>query len=156
MNILLKKYSDTDYDFIKDLFFNCKCEEMKVDAPNNLFLNNIINAQFKAQNKFYANLGDSADHYIIMADQTKVGRLIKTDDQVNLHIADITISPGHRKRGIAGNVLKSLIRSANENGKTISLRVNKANPLVGYYSRLGFDVIADEGIRYLMAYKSPE
>lgn len=97
MNILLKKYSDTDYDFIKDLFFNCKCKEMKVNAPNNLFLNNIINAQFKAQNKFYANLGDLANHYIIMADQTKVGRLIKTDDQVNLHIADIIISPGTEK-----------------------------------------------------------
>ena len=63
----------------------------------------------------------------------------------------ISVKPAHRGRGIGSELMVQLVRLIEARGdERVSLSVQKANPALRLYRRLGFAVAEDHGDEYVM------
>ena len=63
----------------------------------------------------------------------------------------LSVKPAHRGRGIGSELMVQLLRSIAARGdEQVSLSVQKANPALRLYRRLGFAVAEDHGDEYVM------
>jgi ribosomal-protein-alanine N-acetyltransferase len=60
------------------------------------------------------------------------------------HVMNVAVAPGHRRRGIGTTLLEELIAEADAGGKATSIHVERNNPALSLYSRLGFEPREDE------------
>jgi ribosomal protein S18 acetylase RimI-like enzyme len=69
------------------------------------------------------------------------------DDVAELSIA---VSPGHRRRGIAGRLLERLLFQADTECRSLSLSVEPDNPARRLYERSGFTEVGEDGGSWTM------
>ena len=67
---------------------------------------------------------------------------------------DISLLPEHRNRGIGTTLLKELFAESAATEKPVTIHVEKYNPAMRLYERLGFVPIADRGV-YLLLQRVP-
>ena len=58
-----------------------------------------------------------------------------------------------RGQGIGGNILGDLLKEADSRGAEVSIHVEKNNPAMRLYARLGFVPIEDKGVYLLLERK---
>jgi predicted GNAT family acetyltransferase len=91
---------------------------------------------------------------VIEMDGEAVGRLYVARWPEEIRIIDIALLPQHRNGGIGSSLLADLCREAAAAGKPVTIHVERFNPALGLYHRLGFVPIADKGV-YLLLQWSP-
>ena len=113
------------------------------DAKKDSFLR----MQFETQRAAYAAARPNARYETIEHRGRPIGRLIvdRRDDEI--HLVDIALLPGARGRGIGGALIRGLCEPG---GRPVRLRVERRNPALGLYRRLGFVEIGDENVTALM------
>jgi ribosomal protein S18 acetylase RimI-like enzyme len=109
-----------------------------------------LRMQFRAQSLDYAANFPDAAFQVILVDGTPAGRLYVHRREDELRIVDIALLPEHRGAGIGGAILRGLLAEAAAAGKPARIHVERFNPALRLYERLGFRRIADEGIYFLM------
>jgi ribosomal protein S18 acetylase RimI-like enzyme len=111
-----------------------------------------LDMQARAQHTDYQRNYAAADWLIIEHDGTDVGRLYleRGDNNDRHHIIDIAFLPHWRAQGLGGALLRDLLDEAARAGKGMSIYVEKANPAMRLYQRLGFSKIEDQGVYDLM------
>ena len=116
-----------------------------------------LQMQFAAQHKFYMENFASAEFLIIEQKANALGRLYvdRRDDEIRL--IDIALLPEYRNRGIGGRLLRDLLAEGERAGKPVRIHVERENPAMRLYRRLGFEAIDEHGVYWLMEWKpSPE
>jgi ribosomal protein S18 acetylase RimI-like enzyme len=58
--------------------------------------------------------------------------------------------PPQRGTGIGGQLLGELLAEARATEKTVAIHVERNNPALRLYTRLGFRIIEDKGVYYYM------
>ena len=79
-----------------------------------------------------------------------VGRLYLETRETRLHIVDIALMPAQRGRGTGTAILAALQQAARANGRGVGIFVEKFNPALRLYRRLGFAEIANHEIYFEM------
>src|SRR5262249_42940048 len=98
----------------------------------------------------YAMQYPQADHGIILLDDKPIGRLI-VDRGPEIHcLVDITILKQHRKAGIGTLLIRSLCTEASMMRKPVRLQVAVDSPARELYQRLGFQLIEDLQVNWVM------
>jgi ribosomal protein S18 acetylase RimI-like enzyme len=69
-----------------------------------------------------------------------------------IRIMDIALLPEHRGSGIGSKLLRELQDEARAAGKTLSIHVERFNPALRLYERLGFQQVEDKGVYLLMSW----
>ncbi|HTU92764.1 MAG TPA: GNAT family N-acetyltransferase [Gemmataceae bacterium] len=105
-----------------------------------------IGQQFQAQRYHYRKHFADCAFDVIEERGTPAGRLYLQARQTQLHIIDITLLPGWRRRGIGTAILEALQDAGGGCGKGVGIMVEKYNPALRLYERLGFAPIADHGV----------
>jgi ribosomal protein S18 acetylase RimI-like enzyme len=59
-----------------------------------------------------------------------------------IRIVDIALLPEHRGKGIGTRLLRDVIAQ----GKRVTIHVERMNPALRLYERLGFEVAEDKGV----------
>lgn len=59
---------------------------------------------------------------------------------------DIALVPGARRRGIGTRLLRAVLEHARRDGRSVSIHVERDNPALGLYQRLGFQLREDRGV----------
>jgi ribosomal protein S18 acetylase RimI-like enzyme len=92
---------------------------------------------------------------IIVYDGEDVGvfKVLPEDDEVVL--SQIYILPQYQNRGIGTKLIQSLLKSAHAEGKPVSLRALKVNPVHRLYERLGFELVKEDETYYYMICPAP-
>jgi ribosomal protein S18 acetylase RimI-like enzyme len=111
--------------------------------------------QFEAQGRHYEESYEGASFDLVLVGGEPAGRLIVARWPAELRIADIALLPEHRGRGIGGGLLRSLVAEAEERGVKASVHVERFNPALALYRRLGFAAVAERGA-YLLLERAPE
>ena len=75
-----------------------------------------------------------------------VGRLYLEPRETRLHIVDIALMPEHRGHGTGGAILRALQETARQAAAALGIFVEKFNPALRLYRRLGFAEIADHEV----------
>ncbi len=114
-----------------------------------------LRMQFTAQHQYYQEHYAGAAFQVILADGRPAGRLYVARWPDEIRIVDIALLPEHRNAGIGTALLRDLLAESARAGKPVSIHVERFNPALRLYERLGFTSIADKGV-YLLLECSPE
>ena len=114
-----------------------------------------VQMQFAAQHAYYQEHYAGADFDVILVDSQPAGRLYvnRTDDE--LRIVDIALLPQWCNRGIGSALVTALQAEAAAAGKPLRIHVERFNPALRLYERLGFRQIEDRGVYLFMEWRAP-
>ena len=120
------------------------------DAQKDAFLR----MQFDAQDAWWHENYDGASFDVILVDGEPAGRLYVHRGPSEIRIVDIALIPEHRGGGVGTSLLRDLLAEADEGGKSVTIHVERMNPALRLYERLGFTVAEDKGV-YLFLERPP-
>ncbi len=121
------------------------------DAPQK---DAFVRMQFDAQHRYYAEHYAGAAFDVIVVDGEPAGRLYVARWPDEVRIVDIALLPPYRNRGIGSSLLHELIAEADAARQPVTIHVEKFNPALRLYQRLGFSPIEDRGV-YLFLRRPP-
>ncbi len=117
----------------------------------------LLEMQFQAQCQHYASVFPAATDSVIevcdAAGQHAVGRVIVDENDSRLQLVDISILPQWRSRGLGTEVISSLQTSAQSKQKVVRLTVNRLNPAIRCYEKLGFTTVGENDFFYEMLFQ---
>ncbi|WP_350334599.1 GNAT family N-acetyltransferase [Coralliovum pocilloporae] len=111
-----------------------------------------IQMQFDAQHSHYQKHYPDALWLIIEQNTLPIGRLYLERWQKEHRIIDIALMPSARNTGIGGDILTDLMHDARREDKSVSIHVEKTNPALSLYYRLGFQTTEDKGVYDLLVW----
>jgi ribosomal protein S18 acetylase RimI-like enzyme len=145
-DIARRPATPADEEFLAALYASTRTAELArvpwTDEQKAAFLAH----QFDAQSRHYARHYADASFELLLVDGTRAGRLIVARWPGEIHIVDIALMPEHRGRGVGTAVLEPLLDEARATGATASIYVERGNPALTLYERLGFRAVGDEGV----------
>ena len=109
-----------------------------------------LHMQFTAQHQYYQEHYAGAAFQVILADGRPAGRLYVARWLDEIRIVDIALLPEYRNAGIGTALLRDLLAEGARAGKPVSIHVERFNPALRLYERLGFTSIADKGVYLLL------
>ena len=113
-----------------------------------------VRMQFTAQDSYYRQQFPDTSFDIVMVDGVPAGRLYVDRRDAEIRIIDIALLPEHRGNGIGTSLLRDLLAEADAAGKSVTIHVERLNPALRLYERLGFSLAEDKGI-YLFLERTP-
>jgi ribosomal protein S18 acetylase RimI-like enzyme len=87
-------------------------------------------------------------------DGEPAGRLYLFRGDREIRIVDIALLPEHRGNGAGSSLLRDVLAEADAGGKRVTIHVERANPALRLYERLGFSIAEDRGV-YLFLERPP-
>lgn len=152
-NIQFRPVADQDRDLLRRIYASTRELELQQTDWSDEQKQAFIEMQFNAQHAFYREHYYDARFDIVLYDGVEAGRLYVWNSPKELLIVDITLLPEFRGKGIGTELLEGLLREAQETGRSVQIHVEKFNPALGLYSRLGFKEIGDEGVYFHMEWR---
>jgi ribosomal protein S18 acetylase RimI-like enzyme len=120
------------------------------DAQKDTFLR----MQFEAQDAWYREHYAGASFDVVVVDGEPAGRLYVHRGETEIRIIDIALVPEHRGSGVGTSLLQDLLAEADAAGKSVTIHVERENPALRFYERLGFTLAEDKGV-YLFLERPP-
>lgn len=144
----LRSATDGDLAFMRAVYGSTREEELAVTGWNRQQKDAFLDHQFGAQTQYYREQRPRAVWQIIVIEGQDAGRLV-VDRRASEHrIVDIALLPAFRSRGVGGDILRGLQRSAAADGCLLSIHVERNNPARSLYERLGFLPAGEAGEVY--------
>lgn len=102
--------------------------------------------QFDAQDRWWSEQRPDAVRSIVLIDGLPAGRLYvdRTDDEIR--VVDITLLPEYRGQGVGESLLVPILDEGDRTGRPVTIHVERHNPALRLYERLGFTVADDLGV----------
>jgi ribosomal protein S18 acetylase RimI-like enzyme len=146
----LRPEEDADVPFLMLLFASTRAQELAgIDWPDD-HKRMFLAQQFTAQRHHYRTQIDRCEFHVIERDGVPVGRLYLQERVTQLHIVDIALLPTETGQGAGTILLQALTDAAWSRDKGLGIFVEKNNPALRLYRRLGFVEIADTQIYWEM------
>ena len=146
----LRPVSSDDEDFLFSVYSSTRIDEMALVDWSALQKETFLRMQFNSQYQYYKENYPGAQYQVILLDDQPVGRLYlhKRDDEIR--IMDITLLPEFREQGIGSTLLNEILEEAANNHLAVTIHVERFNPALHLYERLGFHLAEDKGVYYFM------
>ena len=139
-----------DTEFLAAVYAATRMEELAVTGWSDEQKAEFCWMQFTAQDSHYRQHYPTAEYSVIEVSGIPVGRLYVDRWSREIRIMDIAILPQHRGNGIATHLLESLQNEAAGTRQSLSIHVERFNPALRFYQRLGFRLTEDKGVYLLM------
>lgn len=153
-DITLRPIQEEDMEILFRVYASTRAEEMAMvvdwtDEQKTAFLR----MQFQAQHAWYQEHYIGAQFDVLLADDVPAGRLYVHRREAEIRLVDISLLPEFRGTGIGTKLLRELMAEAQAAGKPLTIHVEKYNPAMRLYLRLGFKPIDDRGPYDLMEWR---
>ena len=148
--ISLRPITDDDREFLFRLYASTRAEERALVGWPDEQWGEFMRMQFQLQHAQYMRNYDNPAFDVVLADGVSAGRLYVDRGPQEYRLIDIALLPEFRQRGIAGSLIRALLLESEAHGLPVSLHVEKNNPILDYYRRLGFRIEADREVYYFM------
>jgi GNAT superfamily N-acetyltransferase len=152
--VTLRPIREEDLEFLLRLYATTRADEMAMvtdwtDEQKEWF----VRMQFQAQHAWYQEHYGDAQFDLVLMDGVPAGRLYVHRRASEIRLVDISLMPELRGGGIGSALLRELMAEAEAAGKPLTIHVEKYNPAMRLYLRLGFKPIEDRGPYDLMEWK---
>jgi ribosomal protein S18 acetylase RimI-like enzyme len=151
--VTLRPATAGDAPFLAAVYASTRMDELELTDWDPEQKNAFCQMQSEAQAAHYRQHYLTAEYFVIETADCQVGRLYLDRWAREIRIMDIAILPAHRGRGIGTRLLRGLQQEATRSGKCLSIHVERLNPALGLYQRIGFQVTVDKGVYLLMEWK---
>ena len=145
-----RRFTEADLPFLAQVYASTRTEELAVTPWTDAQKNEFLNQQFWAQHTDYQKTYPEADWLVAMRGGEDIGRLYLDRWPSEHSIIDIAFLPQHRGKGLGEALLRDLMDEAAASSKALMIYVEKFNPAMRLYKRLGFNTEEDKGVYDLM------
>ena len=142
----LRAETASDIPFLLRLYASTREEELAAVPWSDEQKRQFLALQFQAQRTHYRKYFADCAFDVIERSGEPAGRLYLQVRRTQLHIIDVTLLPAWRRRGIGTAILKELQETGRARRKGVGIMVEKFNPAMQLYRRLGFSDLADHGV----------
>jgi len=146
MTVALRPVEPGDREFLFRVYASTREEELALVPWDALTKDAFLRMQFAAQDSHYRQHFPGATFDVVTVDGVSAGRLYVDRGDTEIRVIDIALLPDHRGRGLGTALLAPIL----EEGKTVSIHVERENPARRLYDRLGFVEVAEDGVYLLL------
>lgn len=111
-----------------------------------------LRQQFDAQDAWWRASYDGASFEVVVADGIDAGRLYLWEGPSEVRIVDVALLPQARHGGIGTSLVRDVQARASAVGKSVSIHVERMNPALRLYERLGFRLVEDKGVYLFLSW----
>jgi GNAT superfamily N-acetyltransferase len=152
--LTFRPIADADLPFLSHLYASTRTEELAVTPWSEAQKAAFLQMQFEAQHTHYQTHYHGTDFLLIEREGAPIGRLYLARWEAEHRIVDIALLPEHRRKGLGEALLRDLLDEAAVAGKAVSIHVEKFNPAMSLYRRLGFVPAGEAGAYDLMRWEA--
>lgn len=150
----LRPAGEADLPFLARLYASTRSEELAAVDWSEERKEAFLRQQFEAQHRWYAEQYAGASFDVVLVGGEPAGRLYVARWDREVRIVDVSLLPAHRGQGLGERLLREVLAEAAAAGKPVTIHVERFNPALRLYGRLGFAVVEDKGV-YLLLRRSP-
>jgi len=143
-----------DMELLYEVYASTRQEELAATGWDGTAVEAFLRMQFQLQHTQYRKNYPKASFDIILVDGLPAGRLYVDRGGDGIRLMDIALLPQFRGRGIGSGIIRGLVGEADARGQVLSLHVERNNPVLHFYSALGFRV-KNEGAVYFYMEREP-
>lgn len=148
--IALRPETDADRALSRAIYGASRAEELACVPWTAAQREAFLDQQFDAQRRHYRAHFPAAEWSIVVVDGSDAGRLYLDGAGDPLLLIDIVLLPAFRGRGIARALMAGVLARADAANRGVRLHVEKDNPALDWYLRLGFRNDGDAGVYWRM------
>src|SRR5882724_5105612 len=152
--LTFRPLDETDLPFLHRVYASARQAELDLSDWPDREKAAFLDMQFRAQHSHYRQHFPDMAWLMILHAGEPVGRLY-LDRKEEHGIIDITFLSEHRGKGLGTALMRDLLDEAAAAGKPMTIHVEKFNPALRLYQRLGFTKIEDQGVYDLMRWTPP-
>jgi ribosomal protein S18 acetylase RimI-like enzyme len=139
-----------DEGFLASVYASTRAEELAPvpwsDAEKAAF----CRMQFAVQHRYYQEHYAGSSFDVILVGGEPAGRLYVHRGPDQFRVIDIALLPAYRNAGIGSAILTNLLAEAHAAGLPVTIHVEKMNPALRLYYRLGFREAGDAGVYWFL------
>jgi len=147
---------DSDQQFLCALYASTRADEMSQVDWSEEQKNAFLQMQFDAQHRYYHEQFPSASYLVVERDGEAIGRIYLDRRSDELRLIDIALIPKTRNQGLGKALLMDLLDEGRATGLPVRIHVERFNPAMRLYLRLGFVQIEDQEVYQLMEWRPPD
>ncbi len=151
--VSLRTAGTADFPFLEKVYAALREEELSATDWTAEAKADFCHMQHVAQDTHYRQFYPTARFFVIEDHGAAIGRLYLDHWSREIRIMDIALLPEYRGRGIGTHLLSGLMKEAAAAEKTLSIHVERFNPALQLYLRLGFVPVEDKGVHLLMEWR---
>lgn len=148
--VAFRPVEDVDRPFLARLYASTRQEELAPVPWSAAEKEAFLAMQFDAQDRFYAEHFGDGDFRVVLVDGEPAGRLYLDPRPDEIRVVDIALLPAFRRRGIGRGLMRQVMSTAAASGRCVRIHVERNNPALRLYRRLGFREVDDQGVYLLM------
>lgn len=141
---------EADRPFLLELYASTRQRELDVVPWTDAQKREFIEMQFHAQDSYYRQHYPDCEFSLLLCDEQPCGRLYVDRRADEIRIVDIALLPSHRNRGIGGALMREILEEARGLKRAVRIHVERDNPAMQLYLRLGFLKVGESGVYDLM------
>jgi ribosomal protein S18 acetylase RimI-like enzyme len=154
--ITLHRAQSDDEAFLFAVYSGTRMQEMALTGWLPTQQEQFLRMQFEAQSSSYRMQFPDADYWVIRCNGVAAGRMIVNRSEDEILLVDIALLPEHSNRKIGSLLMNRLLEEAGQAGKPVRLHVERFNPALGWYERLGFKTVSESEIYLEMIWRPRE
>ena len=152
---VLRPETEAAIAFLRRLYASTRAAELALTDWSDGQKLAFTDSQFDLQRHHYRTYYSESEWHVIEHDGVPVGRLYLHRGPSVFELIDIALLPQWRGRGIGAALMRAVCALAREAGCTVVIYVEKFNPALRLYLRLGFREAGDEGASWRMQWLPP-
>ncbi|MEZ5333123.1 MAG: GNAT family N-acetyltransferase [Thermoanaerobaculia bacterium] len=149
----LRPATDEDLPFLRRVYASTRAAELEAVPWTSQEKERFLAFQFEAQHRDYRERFPHAAYDVVLADGEAVGRLYVDRRDGEIRLIDIALLPERRGRGFGSVLLTRLLAEAEASGLPVRIHVERRNPALDLYLRLGFRAVEHGGVYDLLEWR---
>jgi len=154
-SIQLRPIEERDRAFLRALYATTRADELAAVDWTETQKADFVRFQFRAQHTYYMEQFPDAEFDLVLEDDEPIGRLYVDRREDEIRLIDIALMPERRRSGIGGSLMRRVLDEARQADLPVQIHVERNNPALALYRRLGFEVVEDQQVYYLMKWTPP-
>jgi ribosomal protein S18 acetylase RimI-like enzyme len=145
--VTLRPARPDDRELLYGIYASTRVEELANVPWDDEAKEGFLRAQFDAQDRWWREHYEGASFDVVLVDGEPAGRLYTFATEDEIRIVDIALLPAFRGSGIGSALLRDVLAD----GRRVTIHVERMNPALRLYERLGFKLAEDRGVYLFLA-----
>ena len=139
-----------DEPFVADLYAETRHTELAPVPWNETQKHFFLRSQFALQRDYYRQHYKGAEFLVIVERDTPIGRIYLHQGHDEIRLMEIALIQQRQGCGIGTRLVGALGELANDDDCELTLHVERDNPAVRLYQRLGFTLREERGVNLFL------
>jgi ribosomal protein S18 acetylase RimI-like enzyme len=146
----LRPAIEGDREFLFRVYASTRAEELAPVPWTGEQKDAFLRMQFSCQDTYYRDNFPRAEFSVIEHGGEPAGRLYLDRGRDEIRVVDIALLPEHRRAGIGTELRRRILAEAAASARPVRIHVERFNPALALYERLGFRRVGDTGVYFFM------